>query len=367
MLVCASVLALSAGAIPAQAAGPPGWRVAAILTIAHKSLQFDSVAADSPGDAWAVGEAEGSGSQVPTELAVYRWRGIKWSRVPLPGALLKTLGTGSPHAVVGASAPGNVWIFDDLGHWVHWNGRKWSVGGLPATDSPSSPPGIDADLVLGRDDVWAFGFGLRGSVTSVAYAAHFNGRRWRETPIPGSTGIGAASAAARTDIWAVTDGAVVRWNGHRWGRVALARRIAPGLVLDTIVARSDRNVWVAGSAANRRGGNSAAAAHWNGTAWKTLLLGRPSTQTSTLASMVRDGQGGIWALSVPDLGSWQPWHFTGGRWRRVAARIASPGQVTGFASGLALIPGSESVWGVGGRGGFPAEKGMIYLDGSRPR
>jgi hypothetical protein len=371
--VCAGVLALCAGTLPAQAAipvgpaRPAGWRVTAILTIPHESLQFDSVAADRSDDAWAVAEGEGSGRQVPTVLTVYRWRGRKWSRVPLPGRVLKTLGTESPHAVVGASSPANVWIFDDSGHWVRWNGRRWSVGRLPVTDSPAGAPGIDADLVLGPHDVWAFGFGLRGPFTTIAYAAHFDGRHWRETLAPGSTGISGASAVSPADIWTVTDGGVARWNGRSWRRVTLASKLGTGLLLDSVVARSDRNVWVAGLAANARGGNSGTAVHWNGAAWKSVQVGRPTSQTSTLASMVPDGHGGIWALNVPDLGSWQPWHFTGGRWLRAVTHIASPGQVTGMSSGLALVPGSTSVWGVGGRGAYPDGKGMIFLDGRVPR
>src|ERR1022692_5123960 len=180
-------------------------------------------------------------------------------------------------------------------------------------------------------------------------------------------GISGASAVSPADIWTVTDGGVARWNGRSWRRVTLASKLGTGLLLDSVVARCDRNVWVAGLAANARGGNSGTAMHWNGAAWKSVQVGRPTSQTSTLASMVPDGHGGIWALNVPDLGSWQPWHFTGGRWLRAVTHIASPGQVTGMSSGLALVPGSTSVWGVGGRGAYPDGKGMIFLDGRVPR
>lgn len=83
--------------------------------------------------------------------------------------------------------------------------------------------------------------------------------------------------------------------------------------------------------------------------------------------MVPDGHGGIWALNVPDLGPWRPWHLTGGTWTRAATQIAVPGQVTGMSSGLALVPGTTSVWGVGGRGQFPVGNGMIFLNGRVPR
>ena len=208
--------------------------------------------------------------------------------------------------------------------------------------------------------MWAFGSG------GVPYAARFDGRRWRTTPVPGTTGITAASAVTGSDIWAVNEQDVLRWNGHRWRVVTVGTRLSPGLVLLTgVYARSGQSIWVGGGAENSAGGKTEATAHWNGRSWRVSKVpAAPMAAPFEMTSVVPDGQGGMWGLGTStSLGGWRLWHFTAGRWRAVPSPVSPPDGFSTLSSNLAWQPGSASTWAAGWLGSSPQQKGMILLAG----
>jgi len=101
------------------------------------------------------------------------------------------------------------------------------------------------------------------------------------------------------DIWAVNEHDVLHWNGHRWRTVAIGIRLAPSFVLlGSVIAQSDRNVWIGGAAENSQLGKTEAAAHYNGHSWHVAFLpATPTPASYELVSMVPDGHGGLWALA----------------------------------------------------------------------
>ncbi len=67
-----------------------GWRTAATVTVAKGTAQFASIAAVSPGDAWAAGQTVSSaGKQAPL---VERWAGSSWHAGALLAAGCEDLG-----------------------------------------------------------------------------------------------------------------------------------------------------------------------------------------------------------------------------------------------------------------------------------
>lgn len=344
-------------AAPAEAAGSPGWRLQAALTVPGRNVVLYSVAADGPGDAWTVGDAVTGNLSEPV---VYHWDGRRWLRVQLPASVLRVFGPGQQLMVVGARSAGDVWAFDALGHWMRRSGTRWTAGSLPLARGGQAPA-IHAVAVPGPGDVWAFGSG------AVPYAAHFDGRRWRTTAVPGTTGITDASAVSPSDIWAVEEQDVLRWNGHQWRVAAAGSRLAAGFVLmSSVRALSSQSVWVGGGAENSAGGLTEAAAHWDGRSWRVAQLpAPPQSPQFELTSVVPDGRGGMWGLGTsPALGGWRLWHLTVAGWRAVPRPVSGSTGFSTLASDLAWQPRSASAWAAGWLNALPHQQGMILLAGA---
>ena len=357
----ASALALAAGSVPARAVGPAGprsgWHLEAAITVSGRSVVLYSVAAISRADAWTIGNAI-TALDVSTPI-VEHWTGLRWQPAAIPARVAKVFGATQDPMVVGARSATDVWAFDELGHWMRLNGRRWTAGNLPLSRSGAQSPVIRDDLVLAHDNVWAFGSG-----TVLPYAANFGGRHWHVTPMPGTTGITDASAVSSRDIWAINEQDVLHWDGHRWRTFAIGVKLNPSFVLlGSVNAHSDHDVWIGGAVTNGRLGESEAAAHWNGHSWHVMRLpAAPVSESFELTSMIPDGGGGMWAFAVSNaLGGWRMWHYGAGAWHAVPAPVSGQTYFSGLASNLALAPGSRLAWAVGAQGAFPGQKGIILV------
>jgi hypothetical protein len=204
---------------------------------------FESVAASSVSDAWAVGE-QVAGTKIHDSLYEH-WNGTAWSVVTGPNE-------GVLNAVLDFS-PTNAWAFADFSV-LHWNGTQWSVvsGALPAlavsADRPddiwgvyrndmvthyngtswstftlSGPSGTDFDSVvaLSPTDVWAGGTNGTGPLLE-----HFNGTSWQVMTTPSSfsdAGVLAMTAKSNSDLWIFSESnpltqplLLANWNGSSW-------------------------------------------------------------------------------------------------------------------------------------------------------
>jgi hypothetical protein len=340
----------------------PGWRVVQALPSEPGSGQpgggytaMLSVAAAGARDAWAVGAiCPQAGDARCDRLLVERWAGARWRTIPSPP------GTGAfiPPTVIRASSATNVWVFaDTVGLTTRvsrWNGSSWASFRFPRELRTY------AAAVFSRTDVWAFGEIFSASTASSRpYMVRFNGGRWLRVPSPLVPQ--AASAVAPNDIWTVGTltgpgevRAAAHWNGSSWRTLRfppLPPAIRGSEVLGTAIeAYSARDAWVdfwltTGVAAP----DSVIVLHWNGQAWSRVPV---PNRVQAAGDISQDGRGGIWMYAIgpatPTGASTYLYHYSNGRWSRLPAP-ALGGQATEMGV-LSWSPGARSGWAAANTG-----------------
>jgi hypothetical protein len=326
---------------------------------------------------WASGFAAGRRGRA-SRLVIEHWSGSSWRPVAVPGKALAAFGRGGvAFAVIGASSERNVWAFNQLtGAWLRWNGHRWGEG-LVSRLAGGSAIGITSALVLGADDVWAFGARLNGHGDVMPFAALFGGRRWKVTPVPGLPDlvVSAASAVSARDIWAVigrggqavfppgpSGGALAHWDGRRWRLSPLPARLARRGDPTSIAAISDRDIWVGGGTQNSKLGLTESTAHWDGKTWQAATLPAAASRARcVLGSIAPGARGGPEGLGLCFVD--QSPGLRSRLWRRPAGRWSGPAQLrltSGRSSITELAPAghARSVWAVG----FTAHDGLIALN-----
>jgi hypothetical protein len=375
-LIASGVIAatLAAGVLAADAA-TTGWRIEATVPAPAGDIGIlFAVHADGRGDAWGVGGYAATLTSLGSPL-VDRWNGHAWAQVTLPSTVTTKFGRGSVLLAVGSSSAANVWAFGICGSrpsscWLRRSGTAWTTGKLSVRRFGTVI--IDHVLVLGKRNVWAFG-SKQGTHRLLAFSMHYDGSGWRPERAPGAATVVDASAVSSSDIWAAEGtplfsvaakkGPLIHWSGGQWHALAVPRSLR-GNPLESIVAMSDKSVWIGGATRNGKGGTTEAVGHWNGRRWTvtTMRIAASSAKYTTFA-LASDGHGGLWAAG-DNLrgGATRLWHFSGGRW--VRATVASSRPVT--LIGLASVPGTRSLWGIGIAGRGSTRSGVIALDGAVP-
>lgn len=103
----------------------------------------------------------------------------------------------------------------------------------------------------------------------------------------------------------------MRWHDGQWHQVTGLPATLRSALFGSVLARSDRNVWLGSAAPNHKGGSTGAVGHWNGRRWTVTRLQAPAiTGHYHVISIVPDGSGGLWALGycehVGPRASWCP-------------------------------------------------------------
>jgi hypothetical protein len=383
LLLAAPLLALSVAAVPVSAAGtarvrtaritrvravgPGGWHVRAIISMPGESVQLNGVAAVSPSDAWAAGGVAATGSGRYRPLLVH-WDGTAWRSVALPARIRAALGTGQGLSVIGAWRAGGFWAFDGLdGTWLRHGRHGWTAGLLPVPAAGDSRPVITSAVVLGRAKVWAFGLTVNRRGQAAPYAAHLRGGTWRVVAMPGASSVTAASGSPRTGVWALIGGgpqtgtanSLLHWAGGQWQQVGLTGALANTARLYSVLAISRASAWTGPGTPAGTTGPTGVTALWNGSAWQVWRLRRMLTPAVNVEfTLARDGQGGAWAAAGGfGKAHWQLWHYSGGQWT-LPVNLDTSG-TRAFLGGMALVPGTTSMWAVGERLAGPADQGMI--------
>jgi len=264
----------------------------------------------------------------------------------------------------------------------HWNGRRWRLV------HAAIPPGASLESVSasGARDVWAVG--MRRNLSQLI--EHRERERWHVMPAPRPGGI-LHAVAARTprDVWAVGtrkrgpgfETLIEHWNGKKWTVVTspsppVARGQRRYAILEAVAAISPSDVWAAG---NSIIGVPATASrtlieHWNGRRW--TIVSSPNVTSSGLTNdFLFSVSGGrrddVWAV-----GSWGDYlaggfggkgdhalalHWDGRRWSLSATPAL---RQRSLLSGVTAVAGPA--WAVGERGLQPDQHTLIErFDGKR--
>jgi hypothetical protein len=223
---------------------------------------------------------------------------ITWSLDTLGGTQSRAYG-------VWASDPNHVWA---VGYFTypysvlaHWDGAKWTY---PIPEAIVGLGGIQAGELngifgLSKDQMWVVGYGHNGS-----------------------TG------------WDTTWGFVAEWNGVEWKNISPS---APNIVLNSIWASSDHDVWVAGS--------NGKIFHYDGKIWKE----GESKTTFTLCDIWGITKDNIYATGYPpDRSSGIVLNYQGEKWETVNCNP------------LSVYSSFFSVWGTSARAVYTTDDWGIY-------
>jgi hypothetical protein len=314
---------------------------------ASNNSAYETVTAPGAGDAWVfggtsvtVGNPAGNGTPVAEH-----WNGVKWAPSALPAGLIGDISASA--AVSGKS----VWAVNESGSAnasiLHWNGTSWSV----AAQLPNTPTDVATGmLAFSNADVWAFGNpGFAGGTGTW----HYNGSTWtRLTGI--ASGITFASAVSPSDIWAIgsksaPEDTLLHFNGSTWRRVTAPVLSRQGF--NGILALAKGNVWAL-TLANQ--GENPHLVHLSGGKWSSVHVPWAFDNALPLAP---DGSGGLWFIGYSSAHTWAVHRTSAGAWSRT--ELAGTPDIMG----LALVPGTTSLWGASWISPGTGTNAQIFADG----
>lgn len=174
----------------------------------------------SPADGWAVGD----GAQV------LQWDGNRWTEtLPYHGPGEGPGGSTQVLYAVDAFSKGDVWMVGvqtsldgkSSPYVLHWDGSEL----LEQTSLPEVNGGLKDVHAAGKGNIFAVGGSDLGAIVM-----HWDGVEWTSTVLPGADVLYSLNQAADGTLWAAgievardlndTRGALFRWDGENWRRVA---------------------------------------------------------------------------------------------------------------------------------------------------
>ncbi|GIH29181.1 hypothetical protein Aph01nite_74910 [Acrocarpospora phusangensis] len=222
---------------------------------------------------------------------------------------------GEPYLVAGRGR--DVWRFADGPAGVvagRRTGRAWVDQELGVPDTH-----VTAAVVTGPADVWASGLQwTEAGMRDIAW--RWNGKVWRRVTTPHP--VTAYAATGPADVWAVSSiDRVTRfqhWDGSAWTVTTL-----PEAEIKDVVALSPAEAYAVGSvlAGSRPEG---AVFRWNGKGWSRLARRVAGVAYTRVAA---DGAGGVWMVEGPSFVNLRK-----GRWTRHPVPVAQ-GEVKGIVAG----------------------------------
>lgn len=303
--------------------------------------------------------------------------GLSWRTTIIPEAATTRLSTGLQHLTALSST--DIWAVGSQersgspqGLILHWDGRGWRQIALP----PDAQAGIlqFADVAAsGPHDVWALGSGDSIEVQRRPHLVHWDGTTWRQTPLPdeqNDLNLYRIAAISPGDAWAVgergiqglTDLAAIalHWDGQTWREVPVPD-VGRYPRLFSVSARATNDVWAVGTMGSGgvAPGIASVALHWNGTAWRQVLVPAGGAWLQDVATVTATD---AWAVgSYPFSDPHQPWilHWDGRAWTPLAFPdlAAAPTDQIGF--GLVVARAANKVW-IAGYTGMPT---LLHWDG----
>jgi hypothetical protein len=338
--------------VAAPAAGAPA-RTGAVTNLVGG---LNAVSADSPTDAWAVGEGS----------TVLHWNGTAWAKVKIPGV------TGIGLSSVDALSPDNVWAVGVTPGTafatartliVHWNGTAWTKKlGSQIYNTRNVIPSLSSVSMDSATDGWAVG----GVFTKVSdpvqpLAWHFNGTAWRQVKVGPGINFSAVTSFSPANAVAVgrdTTGSVVgvpaafHWNGSTWA-LATDLPVPPGATAaqtggpSSMSADSPTDIWAPGGRSTSTNAVDNLAWHWDGTSWSVMDTGLVTPDCSGTFGTAAISPSNVWVVGFSDSNcnnqaTWAA-HWTGTGW----AQVPTPNpNVEDVLQGVGA-DGPSDVWAVG--------------------
>jgi hypothetical protein len=193
---------------------------------------LSGVTAVSASDAWAVGSYTTTSSAIGDLLL--HWDGTRWTRVTV--RLPQVTDKDDALSAVSADSPADAWA---IGQYttrqgkeetlaLHWNGTRWTRVAVP-TPLGESLLGVTA---LSPTRAWAVGqYYFPAKKAAPIGILHWNGTTWAQVPTPHPGGVGnilfGVAATSAADAWAVGSyqnenrtphNLILHWNGTSWTR-----------------------------------------------------------------------------------------------------------------------------------------------------
>ncbi|HTD19848.1 MAG TPA: hypothetical protein VK667_09995 [Ktedonobacteraceae bacterium] len=364
-LLSVSFLYATHRTITAKAASPSccgKWRVVKSPNPGTIHNGFNSVAAISAKDVWAVGS---KGNQGSTQTLIEHWNGSTWSVVksPNPSATANSL------SGVAAISSSNVWaVGNSYDSHVskyqtlveHYNGSSWSVVSSPSPGSFLN--NLSSVTAISANDVWAVGDSVSDSQHHTLIE-HWNGTTWSivNSPNQGTNtnvlfGITAISA---NDLWAVgqyvsskaltLQTLIEHYNGSTWTIVTSPNIKAMDNGLGGVTAVSSHDIWAVGNASNLSSNTSQTLIeHYNGSTW-TIIASPNASSQSFLHGVTVISANDVWAvgLSINSAGIQKTLieQWNGSTWRMVSS--PNPGSALNSLGSVTRVPKAGQIWAVG--------------------
>ena len=173
---------------------------------------------------------------------------------------------------------------------LHWNGSRWQ---RQQTDTvPETGVWHALDAASARD-VWAYGWSETRETL-----AHYDGRRWTDTPLPQLSPeqiYGFAKVAAVPGrMWLVSDTRISSYADGQWQQTLLP----PGGGVSAIDARTADDAWALGGFAAPGDQSPTVAMHWDGHTWTEVPTVSPTGESLAVSSVYAESARSIWATAV---------------------------------------------------------------------
>jgi Phosphoesterase family len=233
------------------------WHIVAAPKLhAQRDILFSATAV-SPTDVWAVGEQQAGDGTFGT--LIEHWNGSAWSvvRSPDPGK------TGNTLFGVAADGPGDVWAVGQRSNQTsdaplaeHWNGHHWSAVGLPTAGVTGS---LLQSVAVRGGEVWAAGQSDDARDQARPFVEHLSHGTWSAQLLKGiGSGFSNITGVAVTGktAWLVGSAlneasgnqltVVARNDGAGWQRVAAPNPGSGDRILGGISATGGR-AWAVGA------------------------------------------------------------------------------------------------------------------------
>ncbi|MEV5960113.1 hypothetical protein AB0L70_00010 [Kribbella sp. NPDC051952] len=275
---------------------------------------------DSATDGWNLLELGVAHLQVAD-----RWHGGRWSMTPLPVSPAPETKQVRLYNVAAVSAQ-NAWAvggyfdrnneFRAIGALIeHWDGTAWQIVDNPAAEQEQTY--LQSITAFSASDIWAVGRQLDGDGTTVPFAEHFDGTRWRVNDAPAAAAPSAfyGVSGSGDDVWAVGSQQlpgspglaaplVEHWNGTSWTVEDLPD--VGNAKATAAFASSPTDVWVTAQYGLPHP-QSDGFLHWDGKSWTKVPVPGPQGVGYGHAynAIAGSGPADIWATgAIFDLSSY---------------------------------------------------------------